>query len=173
MRSNSCDSDSPFIERIIRVAASVERVKRVTIVSIQRQPEPDALWQVGIRDEVPSEGNQVRIAVSNSSLSGVRLKTSRRYDLSRENLSQPRGRYGPLTLGDQDVPFDTWFDDVQVCESKAVQLLCHVVKQRGRVAIRYSIPSSAWRDAHRNTVPAPHRNQRFHDLKQEAGSILD
>src|SRR5260370_39742999 len=113
MRRNSCDSDSPFIERIIRVAASVESVKRVTIVSIQRQPEPDALWQVGIRDEVPSEGNQVRIAVSNSSLSGIRFKTSRRYDLSRENLSQPRGRNGPLTLGDQAVPFYARIDYLQ------------------------------------------------------------
>src|SRR6267154_6756423 len=86
MRTNSCDSDSPFIERIIRVAASVESVKRVTIVSIQRQSEPDALWQVRIRDEMPSEGDQIRIAVSNSSLGGIRFKTTRRDDLSRENL---------------------------------------------------------------------------------------
>ena len=109
-----------FVERIIRVAVSLEGVERIAIVWIQRQPEPDALWQVGIRDEVPSEGNQVRIPVSNSSFSGITLKTSRRNDLSRENLSQPRGRNGPLTLGDQDVPFDTWFDDVQVRESKAI-----------------------------------------------------
>jgi hypothetical protein len=30
----------------------------------------------------------------------------------------------PLTLDDQHVPFDAWFDDVQVRESKAIQLLC-------------------------------------------------
>src|SRR6266853_119317 len=173
MRSNSCDSDSPFIERIIRVAASVESVKRVTIVSIQRQPEPDTLWQVGIRDEIPSEGDQIRIALSNSSLGSVRFKTPSRNNLSREYLSQPRGRNVPLALGDQHVSFDAWFDDVQVSESKVVQLLCDVVKQRDRIAIRYPVPSSAGRDAHRDTVASPHRNHCFNHLKQEAGSIFD
>src|ERR1700720_2991971 len=173
MRSNSCDSDSPFIERIIRVAASVESVKRVTIVSIQRQPEPDTLWQVGIRDEMPSEGDQICSALSNSSLGSGRFKTPSRNNLSREYLSQPRGRNVPLALGDQHVSFDAWFDDVQVSESKAVQLLCDVVKQRVRIAIRYPIPSSAGRDAHRDTVSAPHRNQCFNHMQQEAGSIFD
>src|SRR6266853_979709 len=173
MRSNSCDSDSPFIERIIRVAASVESVKRVTIVGIQRQPEPDTFWQVGIRDEMPSEGDQIRIALSNSSLGSVRFKTPSRNNPSRENLSQPRGRNVPLALGDQHVPFNAWFDDVQICESKVVQLLCDVVKQRDRITIRYPIPSSAGRDAHRDTVAAPHRNHCFNHLKQEVGSIFD
>src|ERR1700674_2285142 len=169
----SCDSDSRFIEWIIRVAASVESVKRVTIVSIQRQPEPDTLWQVGIREEMPSEGDQIRSALSNSSLGSVRFKTPSRNNLSRECLSQPRGRNVPLALGDQHVSFDAWFDDVQVSESKVVQLLCDVVKQRDRIAIRYPVPSSAGRDAHRDTVAAPHRNHCFNHLKQEAGSILD
>src|SRR5712671_3398282 len=173
MRSSSCDSDSPSIERIIRVAASVESVKRVTIISIQRQPEPDTLWQVGIRDEIPSEGDQIRIALSNSSFGGVRFKTPSSNHLSREYLSQPRGRNVPLALGDEHVSFDAWFDDVQVSESKVVQLLCYVVKQRDRITIRYSVPSSAGRDAHRDTVAAPHRNHCFNHLKQEAGSVLD
>src|SRR5258708_38584777 len=173
MRSNSCDSDSLFIKRIIRVAASVESVKRVTIVSIKRQPEPDTLWQVGIRDEVPSEGDQIRIALSNSSLGSVWFKTPSRNNPSRVNLSQPRGRNVPLALGDQHVPFNTWFDDVQISESKVVQLLCDVVKQRDWITIRYAIPSSAGRDAHRDTVAAPHRNHCFNHLKQEAGSIFD
>src|SRR5882762_6482788 len=172
MRSNSCDSDSPFKERIIRVAASVESVKCVTIVSIQRQPEPDTLWQVGIRDEMPSEGDQIGIALSNSSLGGVRFKTPSRNNVSRENLSQPRARNVPLALGDQHVPFNAWFDDVQISESEVVQLLCDVVKQRDRITIRYPIPSSVGRDAHRDTVAAPHRNHCFNHLKQEAGSIL-
>src|SRR5271170_305096 len=122
---------------------------------------------------MPSEGDQIRIALSNSSLGSVRFKTPRRNNLSRENHSQPPGRNVPLALGDQHVPFDAWFDDVQVRESKAVQLLCDVVKQRDRIAVRYPIPSSAGRDAHRDTVAAPHRNQCFHHLKQEAGAIFD
>src|SRR5713226_6337296 len=173
MRTNSCDSDSPFIERIIRVAASVESVKRVTIESIQRQPEPDAPWQVGIREEMPSEGDQIRIAHCNSSLGCVRFKTPSRNNLSRENLSQPRGRNVPLALGDQHVPFNAWFDDVQISESKVVQLLCDVIKQRDRITIRYPIPSSAGRDAHRDMIAAPHRNHCFNYLKQEARSIFD
>src|SRR5882672_9605581 len=148
----SCDSDSLFIERIIRIAASVESVKRVTIISIQRQPEPDTLWQVGIRDEMPSEGNQIRSALSNSSLGSARFKTPSRNNLSREYLSQPRGRNVPLALGDQHVPFNAWFDDVQISESKVVQLLYDVVKQRDRITIRYPILSSAGRDAHRDMI---------------------
>jgi hypothetical protein len=122
---------------------------------------------------MPSEGDQIRIALLNSSLGSIRFKTPRRNSLSRENLSQPRGRNVPLALGDQHVPFDVWFDDVQVSESKAVQLLCDVVKQRDRIVVRYPIPSSAGRDAHRDMVAAPHRNQCFNHLKREAGSIFD
>ena len=64
----SCDCDSLLIERIIGVAASVESAKSVPVVSIQRQPEPNALWQVGIREEMPPKSDQIRIAISNSSL---------------------------------------------------------------------------------------------------------
>src|SRR6202521_1187887 len=151
----SCDSDSLFIERMIRIAASVESVKRVTIISIQRQPEPDTLWQVGIRDEMPSEGNQIRSALCNSSLGRVRFKTPSRNDLSHEYLSQPRGGNVPLALGDQHVSFDAWFDDVQVSESKVVQLLCYVVQQRDRTTVRYPAASSARRAPHSDTVAAP------------------
>jgi hypothetical protein len=101
----SCDSHSPFIERIIGVAASVESVKRGTIIRIQRQPEPDALWQVGIREEIPSKGHQISIALFNGSLGSVRFKTPSRDNPSREYLSQPRGRNVPLAFGDQHVPF--------------------------------------------------------------------
>src|ERR1700730_3656109 len=169
----SCDCRSPFIERIIGVAASVESVKRGPIVGIERQSEPDALWQVGIREEIPSKGHQISIALFNGSLGSVRFKPPGRNNRSREYLSQPRGRNGSLALGDQHVPSDTWFDDVQVSESKVVQLLCDVVKERDRIAIRHPIPSSAGRDTHRDTVAAPNRNHCVNYLKQEAGSILD
>jgi hypothetical protein len=53
----------------------------------------------------------------NSSLGGIRFKTSRRKDLCGENLSQSCGPNGPLTLGDEDVPFAARFNDVQVRES--------------------------------------------------------
>src|ERR1700704_1223333 len=109
----SCDRDSLLIERIIGVAASVESVKSVPVVSIQRQPEPDALWQVGIREEMPSKSDQIRIAISNSCLGSVRFKPPRRNNRSREYLSEPRGRNVPLAFGDQHVPFDSRFDDVQ------------------------------------------------------------
>src|SRR6266852_6671760 len=173
LQSGSKRLRSLFVEGIIGVAASVESVKGVPVVSVQTQPEPDALGQVGIRDEMPSEGHQIGITLSNGSLSSVRFKSARRNNRSREKLSQSRRGDVPLALGDQDVTFDARLDDMQVSEADAVQLLCHVVKQRDRIAIRDSIPSSAGRDAHSDTVAAPHRNQRFHHLKQEAGSIFD
>src|ERR1700730_9658281 len=134
----SCDCHSPFIERIIGVAASVESVKRGTIISIQRQPEPDALWQVGIREEIPSEGDQIRIAISNSSFASVRFKTPSRDNPSREYLSQPRGRDVPLAFGDQHVPFDTWFDDVQVVQSGSVALRHSQTTRSDRCPIPHS-----------------------------------
>src|SRR6266436_2979678 len=88
LQSGSKRLRSLFIEGIIGVAASVERVKRVPIVSTQRQPEPDAHWQIGIRDEMPSEGNQIGITLSNGRLSSGRFKSARRNNRSRENLSQ-------------------------------------------------------------------------------------
>src|SRR5271169_5293636 len=133
---------SLLVEWIVGVPARFESVKRVPVVSIKRQSEPDAFWQIWIRDEVSSEGDQIRVAVPNSNLGSVRLKTSCCNDLPRENLSQPRRRYGPLAVGDEHVPLDAWFDDVQVCESKVIQLLCYIVEQRNRIAIRNSIPSS-------------------------------
>src|SRR6266478_5593226 len=114
---------------------------------------------------MPSEGNQIGITLSNGRLSSGRFKSARRNNRSRENLSQSRRGDVPLALGDQDVTLDARLNDVQVSESKAVQLLCHVVKQRDRIAIRDSIPTSAGRDAHSYTVAAPDRDQRFHHLK--------
>src|SRR6266849_606770 len=80
----SCDCNSLVIEWIIGVAASVESVKSVPMVSIQRQPESNALWQVGIREEMPSEGDQIRIALFNGGLGSVWFKTPSRNDRSRE-----------------------------------------------------------------------------------------
>src|SRR5467141_732107 len=122
---------------------------------------------------MPSEGHQIGITLSNGSLGSVRFKSARRNNRSCENLSQSRRGDVPLALGDQHVPLDARLNDVQVSESKSVQLLCQVVEQRDRIAIRDSVPSSAGRDAHRDTVAAPHRNQSFNHLKQEAGSIFD
>src|SRR5271154_6711784 len=80
----SCDCDSFVIEWIIGVAASIEGVKSMPVVSIQRQPEPDTLWQVGIREEMPSECDQIRISLFNGGLGGVWFKTPSRNDRSHE-----------------------------------------------------------------------------------------
>ena len=155
-RVEASNCDSLFIDRIIGVATRVESVKSVPVVSIQGQPEPDALWQVGIRDEMPSEGHQIGITISNGSLRSVRLKSASRDSRSRENFSESRCGDVPLALGDQDVTLDARLNNVQVSESKSVQLLCDVIKQSERIAIRDSIPSSAGRDAHRVTRLPPH-----------------
>src|SRR6266404_1153899 len=81
------------------------------------------------RPKAPKSALPSRTAAS--AVSGS--KPPRRNNRSRENLSQPHGRNVPLALGDQHVTFDAWFDDVQASESKAVQLLRDVVKQRDRV----------------------------------------
>src|SRR6202022_5086320 len=86
LQSGSKRLRSLFIERIIRVTARVKSVKRVTVVGVQRQPEPDALGQVGIRDEMPSEGHQIAITLSNGSLGSVRFKAARRNNRSRANI---------------------------------------------------------------------------------------
>src|SRR5260370_7597794 len=89
---------------------------------------------------MPSEGHQIGITLSNGSLGSVRFKSARRNNRSRENLSQSRRGDVPLALGDQDVTLDARLNDVQVSESKSVQLLCHVVKQPARIPIPTSIP---------------------------------
>src|SRR5260370_30589871 len=103
-----------------------------------------------------AEAQETGPTLSNAAAGRVEYKPRRRNNRSRENLSQSRRGDVPLALGDQHVPLDARLNDVQVSESKLVQLLCHVVKQRDRIAIRDSIPSSAGRDAHRDTVAAPH-----------------
>src|SRR5258708_34191993 len=111
---------------------------------------------------MPSEGHQIGITLSNGSLGSVRFKSARRNNRSRENLSQSRRGDAPLALGDKDVTLDARLNDVQVSESKPVQLLCHVGKQRDRIAIRASVPRSARPHAKSTTAAAHTPNQSFH-----------
>jgi hypothetical protein len=87
-----------FGERIIRIALSVEGVERVAIVRIQRQPEPDTLWQVGIRQEMPPEGNHGGVSVFYDFLSRSGFKAPGCDDFPFESLSEPCRRNHILTL---------------------------------------------------------------------------
>ena len=51
-----------LVKRIVRVAMSVATVERRAISIIEWQPQLDAFRQVGIGDEVASEGHQIGIA---------------------------------------------------------------------------------------------------------------
>src|SRR6266853_6348830 len=152
---------------------SVEGVKRVAIVRIQRQPEVDTLWQVGIRQEMPPEGNQVGISFLYDFLGRSGFKAPGCDDFPFEYLSEPCRRNRILTLCGDYVSSYSRFDDVQIGQTELIQFLCDIIEQCVRITIGHAIPPAARRDADGHTITAPHRNHSFNHLKQEAGPIVD
>ena len=125
-------------------------------------------------DHPASKGNRLTCGVERVERPGIESgRLQEQAGAGARRRASPNCHFSSSRGGDQHVSFDAWFDDVQVSESKVVQLLCYVVKQRDRITVRYPVPSSARRDAHSDTVAAPHRNHCFNHLKQEAGSVLD
>jgi len=94
-------------------------------------------------------------------------------DYPFEDLAQLRRRDWFLTLGDEHVAFDSRFNDVEICEAEPVQMLCNVVEECGRVAVRHRVPRAARSNSHSDAIAAPHRYHCFHYFHQEAGTVFD
>ena len=83
-------SDSRFfVKGIVDVASMVASVERRPIVSIERKPQFNSLGQVGIRDEVATKGDQVRIPGFHNGRCALGIKTSSRDDRPRKDSTQP------------------------------------------------------------------------------------
>src|SRR5260370_13406085 len=110
------------IERITGVGASVEGVERLAIVRIQRQPEPDTLWQVGIRQEMPPESNQIGVSFLYDFLGRSGFAAPGCDDFPFEYLSEPCRRNRILTLRVDYVSSYSRFDDVRIGYAELIQL---------------------------------------------------
>ena len=71
---------------------SVAAVETAAVVGVKRQPEPDALGQIRIRDKMTPERNQVSIAVGNDFFGAFGVEPSGCHDRSFEELTQINGR---------------------------------------------------------------------------------
>src|SRR5271170_6322486 len=119
------------------------------------------------------ESNQVGIAVLDDFLSRSGFKATSCNDFSFEYLSKPRRRNCILTLCRDYVSSYPRLDDVQIGQTELIQFVCDIVEQCVWITIGHAIPPAARRDADGHAITAPHRNQCFHHLKQEARPILE
>lgn len=104
------------VERVIGVAAGVERVERIPVALVERQPALDPSRQVGVCDEMTAERDQVRVAACDDCLGRIRLEAARRDDATRKSLPECMCRDRPLTFSDDHVALDSRLDDVQARE---------------------------------------------------------
>src|ERR1700693_3258788 len=120
-----------------------------------------------------SETNQIGILFLNSFLARSGLEAPGCDDFPFEYPSAPCRRNRILTLCGDYVSSYPRFDDVQIDQTELIQFLYDIVEQCVRITIGHAIPPSARRDADGHAITAPHRNQCFHHLKEEAGAIFD
>jgi hypothetical protein len=64
-------------------------------------------------------------------------------------------------------------DDVQIGEIVVVELLCDVTECGLRVVVADVVEGAERRQAHADTVRAPHLDHRLHDLHQQPRPVLD
>jgi hypothetical protein len=120
----------------------VEGIERVAIVRIQRPSEPDTLWQVGIRQEMPPEGNQVGTPILYDFLSRSGFEAPGCDDCPLEDLSEPCRRNRILMLRDDYVSsylrlddVQTRLDDVQIGQTEPIQFLRDTSRSRARPSV--------------------------------------
>ena len=80
---------------------------------------------------------------------------------------------GCLTFFEDDVAFDTWFDDVDVGEVEAVELIDEVAVERVGVAVVHAVPGAAGCDAGGGAVASPNGDDGFEGFEEEAGAVFD
>src|SRR6266478_8460492 len=146
-----------FIKRIVGVAVGIEGVESCTIVRVEGQPKFDAPRQVWVGNEMTSERNQVSISLLDDSLCAIRFKATCGDDFAFENCPHVSGRYWGQTVLDGYVPFDTGFNDVEICKAEPVQLFRHVTEQCAGVTIRHRVPGPGGTNSHSNSISTPHR----------------
>ena len=98
------------VKRVVGVAVRVSAVERRSIIGVKRKPEFDALWQIGIRDKMTTESNQVGISFLNNRLCALRFETTRGDNLVLEDLAHPSGRNGRQTVFNQHAAFNARLD---------------------------------------------------------------
>jgi hypothetical protein len=119
------------------------------------------------------ERNHVSIALVHNRLGSIGFESTRGNDFPFEDLAQLRRRNRCLPIYDEHVAFDLRFNNVEECQSEPVQLLCNVIEECGRVAVRHRVPRYARSNTHSDAIAAPHRYHCFHYFQQEAKTVLD
>src|ERR1700676_2871810 len=122
---------------------------------------------------MPPESNKIGIAFFYDFLGRSGFEAPSCDDVPFEYLSEPCRRNRILTLCDDYVSSYSRLDDVQIGQTELIQFLYDIVEQCVRITIGHAIPPAARRDADGHAITAPHRNQCFHHLKEEAGAIFD
>jgi len=76
-------------------------------------------------------------------------------------------------IGSEFRPNDARFNQVQIGQTKVVQLLGRITEERVRVAVRHRAVGAARAQANSNMAAAPNRCNSFSYLEQETCSVFD
>ena len=115
----------------------------------------------------------VGIARFDDGLGGVGLEASCGDDVAFIDFAELFGSDGSLAFGDHDVAFDSWLDDVDVSEGKAVELLGDVREERVGIAVVHVVKLACGADANGDAVVSPDGDECGDDLEQEASAVFD
>jgi hypothetical protein len=76
------------VKRIIGISTCIEGVECVAVVSIKWQSQHNTFWQIRIGYELPTECDQISIALRDDGLGGIWFEPSGRYYFpSKESAS--------------------------------------------------------------------------------------
>jgi hypothetical protein len=76
------------VDRVIDVSFGAGAIKRRPIIAVERQPKPEAFNEIGIRDKMPAERNQIRIAFIEDFHRSFAVKAARRNHRPVKNLAK-------------------------------------------------------------------------------------
>src|SRR5260370_13029579 len=162
-----------FVGGVVGVAARVVAIEGAAVIWVQRQAEFDPPGQVGIRDEVTTEGDQAGIAVCDACLCRLGIESTGCDDRPLEDLAQFLGCDRRLRFGNGLTALHPRFDEVKIREPEAVEPLCHRAEQRTGVAVAHAVERPAWRESDPDPIRTPYLGQPLDDLDEKPHSILD
>jgi hypothetical protein len=112
---------------------------------------PDSKREVGVGDEVATEGYSFGVAGFDDGLGGLWFEAS----------------------GGDDVAFDTRLDDVEVGEVETVELLGDVREESIGIAVVHVVPLAGGADADGDAAVSPDGDESGDDFEQEARAVFN
>ena len=158
---------------IVDVSLRSRAIKRGPVVRVERYPQPKPLNEIGIRDKVTTEGHKIDLSFIEDLHGSFPIKAARGDHRPFEDLAKTRRRYGRMPVVQGLAAFDTWLNDVEICQPEAIERTCDIVENHIRIAVGYPIEDAAGREPDPDAVRTENFGHGLDDFDKKPGAVFD